>query len=183
MIVLLLQGIPYDRQDFGILSEVQQSDLAGNAMSVPVICATMLAAICAPELRRAREKNPKSPLSDFKLSEKYDEAGGAILAERGDLYNSKREANPINFVETFISLAKQFACDAYRSSVLCTCESSGTCTDDDKLLECEGCGMGVCGSCFDRYRMAPHHCKEVDVAGETSRPGKYGNYRNSDCVP
>ena len=41
---LSLQGIPYDRQDFGMLSEVQQSDLAGNAMSeycsFILVCAT-----------------------------------------------------------------------------------------------------------------------------------------------
>ena len=42
---LSLQGIPFDRQDFGMLSEVQQSDLAGNAMSefcsLILVCATL----------------------------------------------------------------------------------------------------------------------------------------------
>ena len=42
---LSLQGIPYDRQDFGMLSEVQQSDLAGNAMSeyssLILVCSTL----------------------------------------------------------------------------------------------------------------------------------------------
>ena len=141
-------------------------------MSVPVVCATILAAICAPELRRARKEKKNVPLTNFRLNQKYDEAGGAVLAERGDLYTSKREVNATTFIEAFKPVAEALAVDAFRSSVLCTCESSGTCTDDDKLLECTGCGMGVCGSCFDRYRMAPHKTEEIDVTGDDGRPGK-----------
>ena len=148
-------------------------DTAHFGLGVPVVCATMLAAICAPELRRARKQEKNIRLTDFRFSQKYDDAGGAVLAERGDLFNSKREANPTTFVEAFMPVSEELAVDAYRSSVLCTCESSGTCTDDDKLLECTGCGIGVCGSCFHRYRMEPHKTEEVDVSGEDGRPGKY----------
>jgi site-specific DNA-cytosine methylase len=57
---LLLQGIPFSRLRLGPESEVQLSDLAGNAMSVSVISATLLAAICAPELRRQQSTGSDS---------------------------------------------------------------------------------------------------------------------------
>lgn len=170
---LSLQGIPADRLQIDHLSEVQQSDLAGNAMSVSVVCATMLAAICAPELRRARKKNKRVNLTDFVLSQKYDDANGAILGERGDLYNAMKESGVPTFMDAFEGVAKDLARDAFRSSVLCTCESSGTCSDDPKMLECSGCGMGVCGNCYDRYNMKPHCTKVIDVAGEGGRPDQH----------
>ena len=43
---LLLSGIPADSLLLGGESEVQLSDLAGNAMSMPVVSACMLAALC-----------------------------------------------------------------------------------------------------------------------------------------
>ena len=43
---LLLSGIPADSLLLGGESEVQLSDLAGNAMSMPVVSASMLAALC-----------------------------------------------------------------------------------------------------------------------------------------
>ena len=43
---LLLSGIPADQLLLGGESEVQLSDLAGNAMSMPVVSACMLAALC-----------------------------------------------------------------------------------------------------------------------------------------
>ena len=53
---LLLQGIPFSRLALGRETEVQLSDLAGNAMSLSVVSATILAAICAPQLRKQRTK-------------------------------------------------------------------------------------------------------------------------------
>ena len=48
----MIQGIPYFRLALGNETEVQLGDLAGNAMSLTVVCATMLAAIGCKELRR-----------------------------------------------------------------------------------------------------------------------------------
>jgi len=55
---LLLNGIPADRLQLGQETEVQLSDLAGNAMSLPVVSATMLAALCVEELARRRAQEP-----------------------------------------------------------------------------------------------------------------------------
>ena len=177
---LSLQGIPTHRLVLGPESEVQLSDLAGNAMSVPVICATMLAAICAPELKRERTLNGKSLLKEFALAQKYDSAGGAVLAERGDLYQATRSADIKNFLNVFEPIANDLAVDAFRSSILCICESSGTCTKDSKVLECVGCGMGVCGDCLDR-RTDSHSLEEVDAGGD-NRPDPHQFERRLRCA-
>ena len=164
-----MTGIPYSRLRLGPETEVQLSDLAGNAMSVSVISAVMLAALCAPHLRRQRESDRKVLLSNFTLSQKYDAAYGDVLAERGDLYNTKRDAGAKHFVDIFRDVAEKLAHDAFRSSVLCTCESSGTATNDPKILQCSGCGMGVCHECSGRYQVASHALEVIDVSKDSGK--------------
>lgn len=175
-------GIPFSRLLLGPESEVQLSDLAGNAMSVSVVCATMLAAMCAPQLRRQRKSDRKALLANFALSQKYDDANGAVLAQRGDLYGVKREGNVKDFVEVFGDIAKKLAQDAFRSSVLCTCESSGTTTKDPKILECKGCGMCVCHECSGRYQVASHRLENIDVDGSNGRPDPHVFERDLRCA-
>ena len=163
-------------------TEVQLSDLAGNAMSVPVVCATMLAAMCAHQLRRQKEINKHVVLSNFSLSQKYDAAGGAVMAERGDLYNQERDVNAKNFVDLFSDVAKKLARDAYRSSVLCTCESSGTTTTDPQILHCTQCGMGVCHECSGRYQVSTHVLEEIDVHEIGGRPDPHEFERKLRCA-
>jgi len=167
---LLLQGIPFSRLLLGPETEVQLSDLAGNAMSVSVICAAMLAALCAPELRRQRTSERNIMLKNFTLSQKYDSVDGAVLAERGDLFNVGREKKCQMFRDVFCQVARNLGLQAFQSSVLCTCESSGTTTNDSTILECTGCGMGVCHGCSGRYRVAPHTLHEINVRGDDGRP-------------
>lgn len=139
-------------------------------MSVPVVCATMLAAMCAPQLRRQREVNKKVLLSNFALSHKYDAANGAVLAQRGDLYNVPRNEDSKDFVEVFRDIADKLAHTAFRSSVMCTCESSGTTTTDPEILECTSCGMGVCHECSGRYQVSSHVLQQIDVRDNGERP-------------
>jgi hypothetical protein len=179
---LLLQGIPFSRLLLGPESEVQLSDLAGNAMSVTVVCATMLAAICAPQLRRQVDANKKASLESFSLSQKYDAAQGAVLAERGDLYNAERDANADKFIDVFMDIAKSLAHDAFRSSVLCTCESSGTTTKSHRILECSRCGWAVCHDCFDRYQACTHILEEIDASGADGRPDPHVFERRLRCA-
>ena len=159
---LLLQGIPFSRLLLGSESEVQLSDLAGNAMSVPVVCATMLAAICAPQLRRERVENREALLANFALSQKYESSNGAVLAKRGDLYGVARDNDVCGFVDVFFSLAKDLAQDAHMSSVLCNCETSGRTSHGEKILECKGCGVSICHSCSGRQQIDSHNLMEVD---------------------
>lgn len=167
---LLLQGIPCSRIVIGPESEVQLSDLAGNAFSLPVVSAAILAAICAPQLRRKLEGSKKNALSlaDFALAQKYDAARGAVLAERGDLYNKASDEGALDFAAAFGNILKEFSRDAFRSSILCTCESSGTTTLDPTFLECSGCAMSICRPCSGLHQVSSHTLQGVCVLGENN---------------
>jgi len=160
----IFQGIPFSRLLLGPETEVQLSDLAGNAMSVPVVTATILAAICAPQLRRERLAKTGILLDEFAISRKFDSSNGAVLAERGDLYGVQTELYLDDFSKIFLKIAKDLAMDAYHSSVLCTCESSGRTTQDHKILACTGCGFGICHSCSDQTQIISHELKEIQSA-------------------
>lgn len=176
---LLLQGIPFSRLLLGPETEVQLSDLAGNAMSVPVVNATLLAAICAPQLRRERERMKNVALADSAISHKYDATNGTVLAERGDLYCVAHEGKAKDFL---VHLAKHYADDAFQSSALCICESSGRTSYDPKILECQGCGMSMCHGCTTRHRTCSHILKEVQVQGQLGRPDPHHFERKLRCA-
>ena len=150
-------------------------------MSVPVVCATMLAAICAPQLRRQREASKKVLLSNFALSQKYDTANGAVLAQRGDLYEVSRDNHAADFIDVFRGIAEKLALNAFRSSVMCTCESSGTMTSDPQILECTGCGMGVCHECSGRYQVLRHALHRLDVHEDDETPDPHVFERQLRC--
>lgn len=140
-------------------------------MSVPVVCATMLAAMCAPQLRRQRQNAMNVALKNYALSQKYDKTNGAILAERGDLYKLKKAPDAKDFIDVFRDIARELGHDAYRSSVLCTCESSGTTATDPKILECAGCGFCCCHDCSSRYQLSNHTMQDIHICdGEGARP-------------
>lgn len=174
---LLLQGIPFSRLVLGRESEVQLSDLAGNAMSTTVVGATILAVIAAPYLREQRKTNPGISLDKFELRLDHDSDKGAVRAERGDLHTIPRK-NVIQDLEDVVrDLANSLAADAFASSVLCTCESSGATTKDPKLLECQSCGMKVCHTCSDRYQVSSHELAVIKFARE-QRPDPHIFERN-----
>ncbi len=164
---LLLQGIPFSRLALGPETEVQLSDLAGNAMSVPVITACMLAGICAFQLRREQKSIERVNLKNFALSQKYDHANGGVLAERGDLYRAK-PSSTMDFAETFAKIGNSLAVDAFRCSVLCNCETSGQMSPDEKVLECSDCGLGICHACTSRHQVGSHSLIEI-INSETKR--------------
>lgn len=164
---LLLQGIPFSSLALGPETEVQLSDLAGNAMSVPVVTACILSGICAFQLRREQKSIEKVNLKNFALSQKYDYANGSVLAERGDLHGVKVGATK-DFVEIFAQIGEDLAGDAYRCSVLCNCESSGQMSPDEKILECSDCGLGICHACTSRHQIESHSLTEISKP-ETKR--------------
>eukprot|EP00584_Thalassiosira_punctigera_P025640 CAMPEP_0172555300 /NCGR_PEP_ID=MMETSP1067-20121228/58342_1 /TAXON_ID=265564 ORGANISM="Thalassiosira punctigera, Strain Tpunct2005C2" /NCGR_SAMPLE_ID=MMETSP1067 /ASSEMBLY_ACC=CAM_ASM_000444 /LENGTH=2498 /DNA_ID=CAMNT_0013343815 /DNA_START=188 /DNA_END=7684 /DNA_ORIENTATION=+ len=170
---LLLQGIPFTRLALGPETEVQLSDLAGNAMSMPVVCATMLSAICAPQLRREESQIRKVKLSNFKLSQKYDSANGAVLAERGDLHRQKK-LSAEDFSDIFSKIAEELAEDAFKCSVLCNSESSGQTSGDDEILECANCGFGISHGQTAAHQIESHDLKVIIPAGtERANPHEF----------
>ena len=171
---LLLQGIPFTRLILGPETEVQLSDLAGNAMSMTVVCATILSAICAPQLRREESKIRKVNLSAYRLSRQYDSSNGAVMPERGDLYHTclvtKTESSTTDFTEVFSKIANDYVIDAYQSSVLCDSESSGQITRADKFFECSSCGYGISSEHTSLHQIESHQFKEVVISGNRANP-------------
>ena len=179
---LQLQGIPPSRMLLTCESEVQKSDMAGNAMSVPIVGAVELAAMCAPELRRQRMKNKTVKLASFALKQKYDSAKGAVLAERGDLFSLKSSPRTRDFTDVFSEVLPDIGEDAFRSSVLCTCESSGRLTKEPKILQCKGCGWSVCHDCSGKYQTEGHDLHEINVTGKNGRPDPHFFERRLRCA-
>ena len=178
---LLLQGIPFSRLLLGPETEVQLSDLAGNAMSVSVVSATMLAAICAPQLRKEKKASGKNLISEYALSQQHDSAKGAVLSERGDFFG-KPHGSPKSFKEIFSGIAKEYARDAFYSSVLCTSETSGTMSKDSRILMCSVCGMGVSDEYSGRYQLSSHDLKEIDFHANNGRPDSHEFEQKLRCA-
>lgn len=133
-------------------------------MSMPVVCATLLSAICAPQLRREQSRIEKVNLNNYRLIQKYESANGSVLAERGDLCGKKLSSN--DFIDVFTAIADEFVESAYECSVLCNCESSGQTAQDETILECTSCGFGVCHTCTSLHQIDSHHLKEITISGK-----------------
>lgn len=166
---LLLQGIPFTRLALGPETEVQLSDLAGNAMSMTVVCATLLSAICAPQLRREQSRIEKVNLSNFMMSKKYDSAAGAVLAERGDIHGE--DLSTKDFTAIFSNIANELAQDAFQCSVRCSSETSGQTTQDEKILECTSCGFSISHTEASLHNIESHQLKEMTLPGK--RPNSH----------
>jgi site-specific DNA-cytosine methylase len=114
---LLLQGIPYFRLVLGTETEVQLGDLAGNAMSLTVVCATMLAAMTCKQLRdEAKATKLSAPMP----------AAGRILKDssidRKPLLTSagQDELLQVNDNLEFMKELASLSEDAIRTSIWCT---------------------------------------------------------------
>ena len=163
---LLLQGLPYSRLILGVETEVQLSDLAGNAMSLTVVCATMLASLTCQQLRQEVLSTGKSPADILKqsaLSSKSNKAFPVAL-DRLDDNNHCESALPL--FQKLCSLAEE----AFKSSLWCTCESSGRKSESSgNYLQCTECRVSCCQSCVDhvaKYNLSSHKTRKVHIEND-----------------
>ena len=92
---LQMQGMPMDRLKFGNETEAQKSDLAGNAMSMPVVAAAQLAVIVgrqlqtqmkeSAELTKALETVSKMKHSNAAQRKKQEAAEEEVMNREGAL--------------------------------------------------------------------------------------------------
>ena len=148
---LLLSGIPADQLLLGGESEVQLSDLAGNAMSMPVVSACILSALCILPYADAKKNGKDGLLPPLSASSVPARAAAATLAA----------TNPGSACERFsfaqcLGLASRAEC----CSVLCTCESSGD-VSKHSILRCSCCQMTVCGMCAAHVQLDMHEMKPL----------------------
>jgi hypothetical protein len=118
---LLLQGIPYFRLALGTETEVQLGDLAGNAMSLTVVGATILAAICCKQLRaEAQEQSSNVSLQEQMLCAK-EILETASIVHKPNLASGQSETkgntrDGLDFIHNLASLSSE----AIGASIWCT---------------------------------------------------------------
>jgi SNF2-related domain len=166
---LLLQGIPYFRLALGNETEVQLGDLAGNAMSLTVVCAAMMGAITCRQLRNelkgslsldsiAQHLGKKCALDSYTKSCRWN---GSVIC-------SKHESN-ISYYDCdnkFFSDLAHLAKEAVDSSLWCTCETSGSMSNATSFLECTRCRISCCRNCTGTtagYNLDGHEMVEVHL--------------------
>ena len=164
---LLLQGIPYFRLLLGNETEVQLGDLAGNAMSLTVVNATLLAAMTCHQLRLEHKKSGKTisaTLSSIPNIPPPNKANDENPMETGS-------AAPADFTDTkalFRDLSN-IANDAIKSSIWCTCETSGRTSRTTQFVQCRVCGVACCRDCChvdQGYQLDSHDIKDVSLTAE-----------------
>ena len=168
---LMIQGIPYFRLALGNETEVQLGDLAGNAMSLTVVCATMLAAVTCKELRRetlaSKHQNAQKILSEKACLSGYKKV--STWAEVSARANSQAPRSMTSADRFFRELAS-LAPEAIKSSVWCTCETSGSNSPATQFLQCKVCRVSCCRNCISTtagYNLESHDTEDVDIlAGE-----------------
>ena len=140
-----LNGLPTNRLRMGMLTEVNKGDMAGNAMTLTVIAAAQLAALCIPSFMRARKENqcyelinPNSNIDagffDFVSSSSVSTSSSSSST----LTSTEREEKK-DFITSIHALAA-LASDAEKSSMLCLSEKSGGFCSKQHIQRCDHCG-------------------------------------------
>ena len=130
-------------------------------MSVPVVNACMLSALCAPELRRKVPDPEDVDFGEFAIKGKYDAEGGAVVAEKGDLQDRSGAAK--DFMSVFSPIAESLAEEAYKCSVLCNSESSGQTSSSEKFFECADSGYRISSDGVDRHQTDSLNLVELHI--------------------
>lgn len=151
---LIVNGIPADRVLLGSETEVQMSDLAGNAMSLPVVLACMLSALAVKEYS-LRVKADKNYTYDFNhAAVQKREQRQRQQAEQRPMQSQISYSGAAPALPMFQALAKM-ADAAEATSILCKCETSGSISEFG-ILHCSGCGMSICRQCAQMADLSTH---------------------------
>ena len=170
---LLLQGIPYFRLLLGNETEVQLGDLAGNAMSLTVVCATMLAAMTCKQLKKDHEmSNNDDILITLKsMNENHTESNNTNKLEGESINVSDEDTTDM---KSLLESLSAIADDAIKSSIWCTCETSGRKSQSLNFLRCSVCSMSCCRNCVHAkqgYQLESHDMKEVGLSQQDHDAG------------
>ncbi|WEW57992.1 hypothetical protein PRK78_003459 [Emydomyces testavorans] len=133
---LALQGIPIDRLLLNSESQRDLHDLAGNAMSSPVVGAAILSALILGHEALLPGPPPQDEL----------ETTDVISLPRSVLKNYPMHDVPVELPTLASEPVRDFLLKAQRSCRLCFCEGqSGTRRRD--VLECSKCNHTACAKC------------------------------------
>ena len=157
---LQLQGFPTDQLDLSQLTQGQQIDLAGNAMSSTVIGAATLAALAIfPDAFEGGCEEAKINRPDVDLR----------LDGESDLV--PKELDPTNYEERTVDEAKSLARLTRR---LCYCEGRHNCLPKD-FQECQACNHTTCTTC-GRKPIHEYILIAKSVIDERKRPWDFEQF-------
>lgn len=176
---LLLQGVPYFRLALGNETEVQLGDLAGNAMSLTVVGATMLAAITCRQLRKETMDSKHNDMKKILAAElKSHSVGNAIEMPLNKKVRRQGKEDMVSAPSSldsadalFCELAK-LAPAAVKTSIWCTCETSGRNSLNTNFLWCTICRVSCCRDCcctLAGTQLSSHETVEHVVHGPNER--------------
>lgn len=150
-------------------------DLAGNAMSLTVVCATMLAAVTCKELRRAtlatKHQKPQRVLSDTACLRGYREKALSWeeVSSSADVQSNTLAPRAANSAASFFKDLASLAPAAILSSNWCTCETSGSNSLSEQFLQCQVCRVSCCRNCIcttSGYNLDSHKTVEISISSE-----------------
>jgi hypothetical protein len=141
---LALQGLPIDMLQLSRLTQSELQDLAGNAMSTPVVGALEIAALIT-FFKVFKHGTMNMDIDEPEIKVKFD--GEENLVER--------KSNPGDFEAP---ISRQNAVAAAKSALrLCYCEGRHSLTTNT-LLRCGSCHHTVCNKCAG---MPPHSYSQI----------------------
>mmetsp|Transcript_16313 Transcript_16313/g.28556 ORF Transcript_16313/g.28556 Transcript_16313/m.28556 type:complete len:1878 (-) Transcript_16313:150-5783(-) len=158
---LICQGIPPGRLALGMESEVQLSDLAGNAMSLPVVNSCLLATLVVKALGRKRKSQPGYRLDSAHLP----------LKPRINM-QIPRTVQVISDTNAAFRALASLSARAEAASILCNCESSGSITMS-QILQCRGCGLSLCRDCAVKVAHDSHDLMERILSERPESPSSF----------
>ncbi|OEU08217.1 hypothetical protein FRACYDRAFT_212855 [Fragilariopsis cylindrus CCMP1102] len=153
---LLLQGIPYFSLALGNETEVQLSDLAGNAMTLSVVCSTLLAAMTCRQLRTDGDTIAEV-LENALLSSTSEEERTQLLQKEDEV--SIDDATEIS--EILLDDLAKLSEKAFKTSIWCTCETSGQNSISTQFLSCRISRIRCCRECCNSH--AGYQLDSLDV--------------------
>ncbi|CAE8677271.1 unnamed protein product, partial [Polarella glacialis] len=167
---LICQGIPAGRMALGMESEVQLSDLAGNAMSLPVVNSCLLAALAVKALARQRGQGsyPLTVPQDAQLPRPVPRRSPHAFPSQAVVGEQGAARSQGAFFQVLAKLCRQ----AEASSILCRCETSGSISGAE-VLHCVGCGLSLCRNCAELVATSSHeeNLEVRPLKGERTQPG------------
>lgn len=169
---LLLSGIPTDRLLLGPESEVELSDLAGNAMSCPVVGACLLSMLCLQAYHAACSQQSASSAQKRLTVLKAAKRAEPVKEIVGDECENIAVKPTLNNID-WVARLKALGSDAFSTSVLCTCETSGG-VSTHNIMGCKDCNLFVCSKCAVLVQTQSHSLSVVlKPANRTITPSSF----------
>jgi hypothetical protein len=137
-------------------------------MSLTVVNATMLAAMTAKQLRREHKKSGKKNIVDtLKMLSKVSRP--AETTADADVMDVEKDITSASSDTQLFKDLCNLANEAIKSSIWCTCETSGRISRTSQFLQCRVCSVACCRDCCHEdqgYQLGSHDIKDVSLTAE-----------------